>query len=67
MQNLIKHNQIILSALFYVGFHQFFGMEFESLKSQLKPENREHNKVVIQRAMLKVSILGMFNAEKNVA
>ncbi|MFS4467632.1 hypothetical protein [Maribacter sp. 2210JD10-5] len=67
MQDLIKHNQIILSALFYVGFHQVFGMKFESLKSQLKPENRKHNKVVIERALLKVSIQGMFNAEKNVA
>jgi hypothetical protein len=42
-------------------------MEFDSLKSQLKPENREHNKVVVQRAMLKISIQGMFNVEKNVA
>src|SRR5690606_247016 len=55
MQELIKHNQIMLTILFYVGFHQFFGLEFLTIEDQLKPEDREKEKVEKMRLALGMS------------
>lgn len=56
MQFLIKHNQLMLSTFFLIGFHQFFGSEFETIKDQLKPENKEEYKIRIERQKMGLRI-----------
>lgn len=67
MKDLIKHNQLILTTLFHVGFHQFYRMDFKLLENQLKPESRDEKKVRVLRELLKIAILGILNTEKTVA
>ncbi|NJX15231.1 hypothetical protein [Tamlana crocina] len=67
IQELIKHNQNMLTLLFYVGFYQFFGLEFSTIEDQLKPEQREKEKVEKMRQVLGMSIKALFNIEKYVA
>lgn len=63
MQELIKHNQNMLTLLFYVGYHQFLGLEFLTIENQLKPEHREKEKIEKMRQILGVSIKSLFNIE----
>lgn len=60
MENLIAHNNLMLSTFFLIGFHQFFGFEFASIKDQLKPENQEEEKVLKMHRDLRFVINGMF-------
>jgi len=60
MENLLAQNQLLLSILFMVGFHQFFGQEFEKIKDQLKPENQEQEKVEKLRKDFEYIISGFF-------
>lgn len=40
IENLSAQNQLILSILFMVGFHQVLSQKFETIRYQLKPENQ---------------------------
>jgi hypothetical protein len=60
MENLIAHNNLMLSTFFLIGFHQFFGFEFASIKDQLKPENQEEAKIIKMHKDLKFVINGIF-------
>ncbi|WP_428742335.1 hypothetical protein [Tenacibaculum sp.] len=60
MESLITHNNLMLSTFFLIGFHQFFGYEFSSIKDQLKPENQEEVKAIKMQKDLKFVIEGMF-------
>jgi len=66
MQELIKHNQNMLTLLFYVGLHQYFGFEFSTIENELKPEHREKDKVEKMREVLRMSIKALFNLGKYV-
>jgi hypothetical protein len=57
----------MLTSLFYVGFHQYFGLEFSTIENELKPEPREKDKVEKMREVLGMSIKASFNIGKQVA
>ena len=61
MEIIIKHNELMLSTFFLVGFHQFFNSEFGTIKDQLKPENQEEIKVIEIKNNMKNLINKMFN------
>jgi hypothetical protein len=61
LENLLAQNQLIMSTMFMIGFHQYFGQEFNQIKNQLKPENQEIEKVEKLRKDFEYVISGMFN------
>lgn len=62
MQSVIKHNELMLRTLFLVGFHQFFGSEFNSIKSQLNPENQDESKISHERRKMGIVIKSIFES-----
>ena len=67
MQHLIKHNQNMLTVFFYIGFHQYFGLEFEHIESQLKAEHKDREKIKMLRNIMGMGIKKIFEIENNVA
>lgn len=60
LDNLIRQNQTLLSALFLVGFHQFSGQEQSNIKEQLS-EGKTEEDVKAVRSKLEESIKFLFN------
>jgi len=56
----MTQNQLILTALFLVGFHQYTGLDFFKIKDQLA-ENKTESDVVEIRAKLGEIIIKTFN------
>lgn len=59
MVNLIAHNNLILTTFFLIGFHQFFGFEYASIKDQLKSEIQEEQKIIKMQNDLRFVISGI--------
>lgn len=60
LENLMAQNQLILSALFMIGFHQYFNQEFSEIRDELKPENQEEQKIEKIKKDFEYLILGIF-------
>lgn len=65
LENLSAQNQLILSILFMVGFHQVFSQKFETIKYQLKPENQSPEIIAKLKHDFEYVISGFFN-NKNI-
>jgi Holliday junction resolvase RusA-like endonuclease len=60
LDNLSKQNQLILTALFLSGFHQYIGQEFLKIKDQLT-EGKNEEDVIDIRQKLGKAINNAFN------
>ena len=66
IENLTSQNQLMLTILFMVGFHQVFSQEYETIKGQLKPENQSPEIVEKLKKDFEYVISGFFNNKKNI-
>ena len=60
IESLLNHNQLILSALFFVGFHQYISQEFSKIENQLSEGKTEYD-VEFLKAKMKGTIKTIFN------
>lgn len=60
LDDLLRQNQTLLSALFLVGFHQFAGQEHSNIKEQLS-EGKTEEDVKAVKSKLEESIKFLFN------
>ncbi|NRT15827.1 hypothetical protein HNP99_002187 [Flavobacterium sp. 28A] len=60
LEDLMKQNQLILSVLFLIGFHQYMGLNYSKIEDQLTKDKNEQDVIEI-RAKLGKSIINTFN------
>jgi len=62
LDSLMKQNQLILTVLFLVGFHQYMGQDYFKIKDQLSKGKNEIDVIEI-RAKLGEVIINTFNTK----